>query len=85
MAGLRIGQLTSQHLGKFGLGDQRDLIVLISQIELRFAAALKEGCHILHLVAQALTELMASPSISKMPLLGAGSNQPSPSLMTRLC
>ncbi len=40
---------------------------------------------ILELAAAALQELMASPAISKMPLLAAISTEPSPLLMDRLC
>ena len=40
---------------------------------------------ILQLVAEALQELTASPAMSKMPLLAAGSSEPSPLLIGRLC
>jgi transposase len=40
---------------------------------------------VLQLVAEALTELMASPAISKMQLLVAGSSEPPPLFMDRLC
>ena len=40
---------------------------------------------ILQLVAEALQELMASPAMSKMPLLAAGSSESSPLLIGRLC
>ncbi len=40
---------------------------------------------ILQLVAEALTELMNSPAISKIPSLAASSGEPSPLLMDRLC
>ena len=40
---------------------------------------------ILQLVAKALQELIASPAMSKMLLLAAGSSEPSPLLIGRLC
>ena len=40
---------------------------------------------ILQLVAEALQELMASPAMSKMPLLAAGSSEPPSLLIGRLC
>jgi len=40
---------------------------------------------ILQLVAEALQELMASPAMSKMPLLAAGSSEPLSLLIGRLC
>ena len=44
-----------------------------------------EVAPILQLVAEALQELMASPAMSKMPLLAAGSSEPPPLLIGRLC
>lgn len=44
-----------------------------------------EVAPILQLVAEALQELTASPAMSKMPLLAAGSSEPPPLLIGRLC